>query len=105
MQRRANVSPNQAFRPTMLWSYLGMKIAISIPDSLFEEAERMARRLKRSRSELYRRALADYLALHSSDQVTDAMDRTLDALESGGRSSPDEFVASAARRVLHRTEW
>ena len=83
-----------------------MKTAISIPDAIFEEAERMARRTKRSRSELYSRALADYLARHSSDRVTEAMDRTLEALEGGaGNAGADEFVASASRKVLQRTEW
>lgn len=84
----------------------GMKTAISIPDAIFEEAERLARRIKRSRSELYSRALADYLARHSSDRVTEAMDRTVEALADGvGKSGADEFVASASRKILQRTEW
>ena len=84
----------------------GMKTAISIPDAVFEEAEHMARRMKRSRSELYSRALADYLARHSSDRVTEAMDRTLAALAGGaGKSEADKFVESASRKVLERSEW
>lgn len=80
-----------------------MKTAISIPDAIFEEAERLARRTKRSRSDLYSRALADYLARHSSDKVTDAMNQALELLESGGAN--DKFVASASRKVLERSEW
>lgn len=79
----------------------GMKTAISIPDAIFDEAERMARRMKRSRSEFYSRAVADYLARHAPDRVTEAMDRTLATLGNG----VDEFVASASRRVLERSEW
>lgn len=79
----------------------GMKTAISIPDAIFDEAERMARRMKRSRSEFYSRAVADYLGRHSPDRVTEAMDRTLATLGNG----VDEFVASASRRVLERSEW
>jgi metal-responsive CopG/Arc/MetJ family transcriptional regulator len=83
-----------------------MKTAISIPDAVFEEAERMARRMKRSRSDLYSRALADYLARHSSDRVTEAMDRTLSVLASGaGKGDADKFVESASRKVLERSEW
>ena len=82
-----------------------MKTAVSIPDAIFEEAERLARRIKRSRSELYSRALADYLARHSSDRVTEAMDRTLDALGEGSANGADGFAAAASRRVLQRTEW
>ena len=66
----------------------------------------MARRIKRSRSELSRRALADYLARHSGDRVTEAMDRTLEALQGdAGKSGADGFVASASRKILQRTEW
>lgn len=84
----------------------GMKTAISIPDAIFEEAERMARRTKRSRSEIYSRALADYLARHSSDRVTEAMDRTVAALEGEPeKHGADEFAAAASRKILQRTEW
>ena len=78
-----------------------MKTAISVPDPIFEEAERMARRTRRSRSELYSSALADYLARHDPDRVTEAMNRTL--AEVGADADP--FVAAASRRVLRRSDW
>jgi metal-responsive CopG/Arc/MetJ family transcriptional regulator len=78
-----------------------MKTAISIPDEIFEEAERLAKRLKRSRSDLYSRALVDYLARHAADQVTEAMDRVLATVE----EPSDSFPTNAARRTLRRTEW
>ena len=78
-----------------------MKIAVSVPDDVFEEAERLARRTKRSRSEVYSRALAEYVARHAPDRVTDAMDRTL--TEVGDRADRD--VRVAARRVLQRSDW
>jgi metal-responsive CopG/Arc/MetJ family transcriptional regulator len=78
-----------------------MKTAISIPDELFEDAERLARRLKRSRSEVYRRALAEYVARHAPDHVTEQMDRVVEVLD----EPADSFVSAAARRVLGRSEW
>jgi len=78
-----------------------MKTAVSIPDEVFEEAERLARRMKRSRSEVYSRALAEYVARHAPDRVTEAMDRALD--EIGGQ--PDRFARAASRRVLRRNDW
>jgi predicted transcriptional regulator len=78
-----------------------MKIAVSVPDDVFREAEQLARRTKRSRSEVYSRALAEYVARHAPDRVTDAMDRTLAELGESG----DHFVQAASRRVLKRTEW
>jgi metal-responsive CopG/Arc/MetJ family transcriptional regulator len=38
-----------------------LKTAISIPDNLFEAADKVARRLGISRSELYQRAIARFL--------------------------------------------
>ena len=78
-----------------------MKTAVSIPDEVFEEAERLARRTKRSRSEIFSRALAEYVARHSPDRVTEAMDRALAQLA----EPADSFAAAAGRRVLARTEW
>jgi metal-responsive CopG/Arc/MetJ family transcriptional regulator len=51
-----------------------MKTAISIPDEVFRAAERVARRLGLSRSELYSRAVAGYVDEHDDDQVTEALD-------------------------------
>jgi len=51
-----------------------MKTAISIPDELFTVAEDAAKRLGVSRSELYRRALREFLAEHDVRAVTEALD-------------------------------
>jgi len=80
---------------------LGMKTAISLPDEIFEEAERLARRLKKSRSELYREALAEYVARHDSEAITEAMNRVADRID----SAPEPPLADVSRRILERTEW
>jgi hypothetical protein len=79
----------------------GMKTAVSIPKEVYAETERLARRLKKSRSEVYSLALAEYLARHAPDRVTEAMDRVCADL---GQES-DQFAAVAARRILERNEW
>lgn len=78
-----------------------MKTAVSIPDKVFEEAERLARRTKRSRSAVYSRALAEYVARHAPDRVTEAMDRALDEISEQG----DKLTRAASRRVLRRSVW
>jgi metal-responsive CopG/Arc/MetJ family transcriptional regulator len=78
-----------------------MKTAVSIPDEVFEDAERLARRTKRSRSEIYSRALAEYVARHAPDRVTEEMDRALADID----EPADTLAAAAARQVLRRTEW
>jgi metal-responsive CopG/Arc/MetJ family transcriptional regulator len=78
-----------------------MKTAISVPDQVFREAERFARRARKSRSQLYSEAVSEYLARHAPDSVTAAMDQVVDTL-----TDPiDSFVAAAARATLERSAW
>jgi len=80
---------------------MGMKTAVSVPEKVFREAEAHARRTKKSRSQLYSEALAEYLARHSPDPITETMNHVLDEL--GGTNDP--FLSEAARQVLERVEW
>ena len=77
-----------------------MKTAISIPDDPFEKAERLARRTRRSRSQLFSDALREYVARYAPEEVTEAMDRVCAELD----DPADDFVLTAARRVLERSE-
>jgi antitoxin MazE6 len=79
----------------------GMKTAVSLPDDLFKGAENLRHRLKISRSEVYRRAIAEYLLRHSPDQIREALDETVAAVG----QEQDEFVRAAGRRLLKRVEW
>lgn len=81
---------------------LGMKVAISIPDEVFAETESLAKRLKASRSEIYSRALAEFLRRHAPDRVTDLMNQAVAAV---GGQLDDAFTKHASRRVLRRVEW
>lgn len=78
-----------------------MKTAVSIPDEVFEGADRLAKRTKRTRSRLFSDALKEYLARHSPDEVTEAMNRACAEVP----DSPDPFVSAASRRALKRSEW
>ena len=78
-----------------------METAVSLPDAVFEQAERFARRMKRSRSKLYAEALAEYLARHAPDAITEAMDAALVRIHPG----TDAFVSVAARKTLRDSSW
>lgn len=78
-----------------------MKTAISLPDEVFDAAEKQAKRTRKSRSQLYAEALTEYLARHAPDEVTEAMNGVMDRI---GQPA-DEFVVTAARRILERSEW
>jgi predicted transcriptional regulator len=75
-----------------------MKVAVSLPDELFEEADDAAARLGLNRSALYARALADFLARQGTDPVTARLDE-LAAVQ----DSVDG--AAAARRLIDAGRW
>jgi len=78
-----------------------MKTAVSIPNDLFEKAEHLARRMKKSRSQLFSNALEEYVDRHAPDRVTEAMDKVCAEVD----SEADAFVSAASRRILERSEW
>lgn len=83
----------------------GMKTAVSIPDDVFGDAERLAAELKTSRSQLYARALREYLARHSAEAVTAALD-SMYGDQSADAADPDlDFMLAASDQTLSRDEW
>lgn len=80
-----------------------MKTAVSVPDDVFEKAERLARREGRSRSEVYSAALREYVARHSPDELTSAIDGAI--AEVGEGAGSDAFVRAAAAAGLRSSEW
>lgn len=57
--------------------------------------------MKTSRSRLYSRAVREFVARHSPDEVTEAMNRVCEEIE----PESDGFAHTAALRVLERSEW
>lgn len=78
-----------------------MKIAISVPDPVFEAAEALARDLKVSRSELYSRALAAYLGTRGAAAVTEK----LNAVYAAEPQQIDRALARAQSATLDDEAW
>ena len=77
-----------------------VKVAVSIPDSLFAEAERLARRRKLSRSQLYAEALEMLVGREDDSDIT----RRLDAVYRDLDSRLDTGLADAQAEAV-REEW
>lgn len=78
-----------------------MKTAVSIPDKIFEAADRVARRLGISRSQLYATAVKRFIDDHRNDGVTEA----LDAVYAEVDSRVDPVIARMQAAVLEADEW
>lgn len=78
-----------------------MKVAVSIPNEVFKAADELAKGLKKSRSELYADALAEYLDTHGADSVREK----LDALYSVESSEVDRTLERVQFEVLDDEAW
>lgn len=78
-----------------------MKTTISIPDTVYEHAEQLARRLGKSRSQLYSEAVAEYVVCHDPEAMTEAINRVCVNAD----THPDPAWSAVAQRVLERGAW
>jgi len=78
-----------------------MKIAISVPDEIFEAGEHLAQQLGLSRSQLYSDALAAYLSVRGAEAVT----ARLNAVYAAEDSSVDPAMARAQLKHLADEAW
>lgn len=81
-----------------------MKIAISIPDDVFQAGDHTARALGLSRSQLYTRAVSEFEARHERASITER----LDAVHGDGESASgldDTLAALQSLSVLAHDRW
>lgn len=78
-----------------------MKIAISVPDEVFEEAERTSKRLKQSRSRFYTKAVEHYLKEVGGKDITER----LNAVYKDESSELDPVMEELSLEVLRREKW
>jgi metal-responsive CopG/Arc/MetJ family transcriptional regulator len=79
-----------------------MKVAVSIPDPIFDDAEALARRMKISRSKIYAWALKEFVANNDRPSMTEQINAAFDEIG----EEPDLVVLRAgARTALKHSEW
>ena len=78
-----------------------MKVAISLPDPVFRAAETLARRLRKSRSQLYAEAIDEYVGARGARALT----ARLNALYQKESSGVDPALKYAQLERLSREAW
>jgi antitoxin MazE6 len=79
-----------------------MKTAISIPDPVFNAAERLAKRLGLSRSELYVRAISSYVEKHTGQKVTDLLNEIYGGTEN---QELETGFKRAQMKSINKEKW
>lgn len=80
-----------------------MKTAISIPDKVFEAAERAATKLGMSRSELYVTAVREYIERHARESITDELNDVYGTYEVDSKLDP--ALAQMQSTSLPKDTW
>ena len=78
-----------------------MKTAISIPDKVFDSADQLAKELKISRSQLYAKAVEEFVTEHTHTGVRE----TLDQVYAAESSAMDPALARAQAAAITREDW
>jgi len=81
-----------------------MKVAVSVPDPVYEAAERTARRLKLSRSRLYSKALEAYVGLHGGRDITERLNAVY-VKKRRDASRLDPVIEAMSLEILRRERW
>jgi metal-responsive CopG/Arc/MetJ family transcriptional regulator len=80
-----------------------MKTAISIPDPLFEAAEKLARRLGMSRSQLYSKAIDSFIEKYRYSGVTERLNTVYEASPEAG--CLDKDIEKLQSQSLSKDGW
>jgi metal-responsive CopG/Arc/MetJ family transcriptional regulator len=78
-----------------------MKTAISLPDTIFTEADRFAKRKNKSRSQLYAEAIEEYLYRHNDNEITNSMNSVVAKIG----NHKDTFYRKAAQKIIEKESW
>jgi hypothetical protein len=80
-----------------------MKTAISIPDEIFEQAERLAKTRGWSRSELYANAVSAFVNSERFSGVREKLDAVYG--DGGEDSAVEPLLANAQARSIAKEKW
>jgi predicted transcriptional regulator len=78
-----------------------MRAIITLPPALVRRADRLARGMRKTRSEVVCAAVAEYVARHAPEAVTAALNLQAEQLD----TRLDAATSEAALQVLRRSDW
>ncbi|MCG6195519.1 ChpI protein [Leptospira sp. FAT2] len=82
-----------------------MKTAISIPDELFKTAEKTAKKLGIPRSQLFAKALEEFIQSHSKESVTEKLNKVYSSKSKELKSNIADLSVELLRKSLKNDSW
>jgi metal-responsive CopG/Arc/MetJ family transcriptional regulator len=81
-----------------------MKTAISIPDSLFNDAEVTAKQLGLARSQLYVKAIKEFIEHHNKEKITEKLNKLYEKQNNSENALIDVGIDSL-RKATENDTW
>ncbi|EJO77698.1 ribbon-helix-helix domain-containing protein [Leptospira interrogans] len=82
-----------------------MKTAISIPDELFKAAEKIAKKLGIPRSQLFAKALEEFIQSHSKESVTEKLNKIYSNKSKETKNNITDLSVESLRKSLKNDSW
>ncbi|MBM9575532.1 ChpI protein [Leptospira sp. 201903070] len=82
-----------------------MKTAISIPDELFKTAEKTAKKLGIPRSQLFAKALEEFIQSHSKESVTEKLNQIYNNKSKETKNNITDLSVESLRKSLKNDSW
>ena len=82
-----------------------VKTAISLPEPLFERADAFARQQKLSRSQLFARAVEEFLRRHESQALLEALNRVYEDFTPTPEEKEVRRLMKRKQREMVKGEW
>ena len=82
-----------------------MKTAIALPDQLYIEAEETAKSLGISRSQLYAKAIEEFISTHKMDRLTEQLNEIYSSTDTKSESIISMAGLEAIRELTQNDSW
>ncbi|MBM9501057.1 ChpI protein [Leptospira sp. 201903071] len=82
-----------------------MKTAISIPDELFKTAEKTAKKLGIPRSQLFAKALEEFIQSHSKESITEKLNKVYNSKFKEPKNIITDLSVESLRKSLKNDSW
>ena len=82
-----------------------MKTAISLPDRLYADAEETAKSMGIPRSQLYAKAIEEFISTHKQDKITDQLNEVYKNPNAFSESSISIVSLESIRELTKNDSW
>ena len=82
-----------------------MKTAVSLPDRLYEEAEKTAQAMGIPRSQLFAKALEEFIERHREENITERLNRVYPEAASDEFGDISDVGLESLRDVTRNDSW